>query len=345
MIKIYTQHLYLKTEKISRFFPLLDEMIFHKESIVHQSYCFVENSDDCDVLVLPLSIDYLLETKEQSIIHYFKNESKRLNKPLWVFAGGDEPLSLVESNLFVFKVVDFKSKKDKNTIVMPVFIKDPYQHIFNIQIDYLAKTAQPIVGYVGHAKGGFIKYLKYIIVFFKHNFDIFTRKYYSNYADFFPSSHKRIKILNILKSSQLVATNFIFRDKYRAGAKSVEDRYRTTLEFFENIRQSHYTFCMRGGGNFSVRLYETLAMGRIPIQIDTDCSLPLDTIIDWKEHCVFVPYNEAVNIVPMLLDFHSQYNEENFINLQKKNRIFWEDFLTRDRYFSVIHDLFIINEL
>jgi len=46
MIKIYTQHSYLKMDKISRFFPLLDEMIFHKESIVHQSYCFVENSDE-----------------------------------------------------------------------------------------------------------------------------------------------------------------------------------------------------------------------------------------------------------------------------------------------------------
>ena len=37
-----------------------------------------------------------------------------------------------------------------------------------------------------------------------------------------------------------------------------------------------YGLCVRGFGNFSFRLGETLMMGRIPILIDTECILPFD---------------------------------------------------------------------
>ena len=60
------------------------------------------------------------------------------------------------------------------------------------------------------------------------------------------------------------------------------------MEFYENMVSSDYIVCVRGGGNFSVRLYETLAMGRIPIFINTDCLLPLNKSIDWKKHVVWI---------------------------------------------------------
>ena len=37
-----------------------------------------------------------------------------------------------------------------------------------------------------------------------------------------------------------------------------------------------------------VRFYETLAIGRIPVLIDTDCVLPLNNEIDWYKHCIIV---------------------------------------------------------
>ncbi len=37
--------------------------------------------------------------------------------------------------------------------------------------------------------------------------------------------------------------------------------------FDENMETSEFTFCPRGNGNFSIRFYESLYSGRIPIII------------------------------------------------------------------------------
>ena len=62
--------------------------------------------------------------------------------------------------------------------------------------------------------------------------------------------------------------------------------------FFQNISDTDYTICIRGTGNFSQRLYEVLAFGRIPIFIDTDSILPYDEIINWRDYCVWVKPDE-----------------------------------------------------
>ena len=38
----------------------------------------------------------------------------------------------------------------------------------------------------------------------------------------------------------------------------MSDRNESTLEYYNNIRESDYVLCLRGGGNYSRRLYETL---------------------------------------------------------------------------------------
>lgn len=341
MLKIFTEHNYLIDKNRGKFFPLFDELINNDKSKLHDNYCFVDSIEACDILVLPLFIDYLLENKEKKIVHFFKKSANDNNKPLWVFASGDFGLTMKEDYIYVFKMADFESKKSKKTIIMPAFIDDPYVKIYKSEISFLNKSDSPIIGYVGHAKGGLFKYLKFLINFLIYNFKVFTNKIHSDYFKPYSSSHKRLNYLKILLKATRLKTNFIFRDRYRAGAKSKEDRDKTTLEFFENIKSSHYTFCMRGFGNFSVRLYETLAMGRIPLQIDTDCSLPLSDFINWNDHCLIVKEEDIKNIELKVIEFNSKFSTIEFVNLQKSNRDFWEKYLTKENYFAFVHNLFI----
>ena len=51
---------------------------------------------------------------------------------------------------------------------------------------------------------------------------------------------------------------------------------------------SSFSLCIRGNGNFSYRFYEALSFGRIPILIDTDVELPFESIINWKDHIIFI---------------------------------------------------------
>ena len=96
---------------------------------------------------------------------------------------------------------------------------------------------------------------------------------------------------------------------------------------------SPYTFCMRGMGNFSVRFYETLAMGRIPVLIDTDCKLPFSEKINWNNHCLIIDKNDVTNISSCLLHFHQSFETERFKQIQESNRLLWETYFTKYNFF------------
>jgi len=80
---------------------------------------------------------------------------------------------------------------------------------------------------------------------------------------------------------------------------------------------------MRGMGNFSVRFYETLAVGRIPVLLNTDCLLPLDKIINWEKHCIILNESEYKSLGNMVVNFHNDLRNHEFIEIQKIVKYAW----------------------
>ena len=137
----------------------------------------------------------------------------------------------------------------------------------------------------------------------------------------------RKKILKTIENNRFINSQFIYRKKYRGGAKNSEDMKVTTLEYYENIKNSDYVLCLRGTGNFSIRLYETLMMGRIPIFINTDCLLPFNNHINWKDHVVWVEWEDRHKIFDIIIDFHEKISEQQFKKMQINNRKLWLEIL------------------
>jgi hypothetical protein len=204
----------------------------------------------------------------------------------------------------------------------------------------IPKLTLPSIGFVGHVNSSAIKWVKEFLIFLYRNLKRTVNLIFEDYQSFYPSSIKRYRFLMILKKNDQIKTNFIFRKKYRAGVKTEEEKIKTSFEFFENIFGNPYVFCLRGAGNFSVRFYETLAMGRIPVVIDTDIRLPLGGIINWKKHCIIATEKDFAN---KLIDFHSTINKSDFEEIQVNNRNLWLDYLNRSTYFSHIYSIFKMN--
>jgi hypothetical protein len=188
---------------------------------------------------------------------------------------------------------------------------------------------KPLIGFCGHASNSNLKATKEKLKFVIEN----IRRFFLNpkrrdYEILFSSALERWKILKNLDKIPFYKTNFIFRNNYRAGAISLGQREKSTYEYYKNIRDSQYILCIRGGGNFSVRLYETLMMGRIPIFVNTDCLLPFPEIIPWKEHMVWIEWKERHLIAEKLLQFHHSIGPENFLKLQLRNRQLWKEKLS-----------------
>ena len=139
----------------------------------------------------------------------------------------------------------------------------------------------------------------------------------------------RKKILNILDRKSNLNTNFILRDRYQGGESKKKDTFQIMRkEFYQNIYHSDYTLCIRGTGNFSARFYETLALGRIPIFINTDCMLPFNDVIEWKKHIIWIEQNEISDIGLKILEFHNGLTQDSFTNLQNENRKLWEQYFS-----------------
>ncbi len=340
MLKLFTDISVLTEQNRRLVFPLLFDLYYTNNTFLSNYYKIVTDVNDCDIAVIPLEYTYALK-HYKSIVKNITGKSKQVNKSIWVYSGGDFGYTIQDENSYNFRLGGFNSKLNKRTIIMPSFIIDPYEGVIQKNNIPVAKKTYPEIGFVGHAKGGFSKFNKELLSFLKINLKRFFLREIKDYQAFYPSGVKRAKYLNMLNKEKRLTTNFILRSAYRAGVKTKEERDQTTAAFYQNIYDNAYTFCMRGAGNFSVRFYETLAVGRVPILIDTDCKLPLSHKIEWNKHCLIIKENNKEDIVEQILKFHEIFNEDAFLKLQESNRNIWKDYLRRDVFFKTIHDDFI----
>jgi len=342
--KIYTDtHLLQENIPNATRFPLIDCLTTAKGLESNSDFEIVENPEECDVFLFPIAIEFLTRLGRKTDLDAFIDKANTSNKKVLVFTAGDVGLTLNFDNIIMMRLGGFKSKMKKDTLIMPPFIEDPYIKI-NGNFKTLEKEDKPTIGFVGHANGGVLKLVKEYLIYLKLFLLRIKNNKYIDHQSFYPSSFFRHKYLKFLEKGIHIKTNFIYRNQYRAGAKTEKDLEATTIEFYQNMNLSPYTFCMRGMGNFSVRFYETLAMGRIPVLIDTDCRLPFSESINWDEHCLIIEKKDVKNMSSKLLQFHQSFTEDNFNKIQVSNRLLWETYFTKYNFFIQVKQL-LINDL
>lgn len=141
----------------------------------------------------------------------------------------------------------------------------------------------------------------------------------------------RIYLVKALQNRPDIQCQFIIRTQFAGG-----DPNSITLQndFIQNMDQSHFVVCSRGAGNWSMRFYETLAHGRIPVLIDSDMVLPFSDEIDWSEHIVMG--KTAEETVERLLAF---YHEKDIEEAQKKCKSIYYKYFTPNAFANKIPEL------
>ena len=338
MIKLYTNTNFLSETHRKSVFPLLFDLHFLKDEVLLQYYQIVDTIEASDIVVFP--IDYAKFLNFRTDFLNLQKAAKVNNKPIWMYSGGDYGFTNYIENSYTFRLGGLDSKLDDNSFIIPSFINDPYTTQLTQVFKTLPKETQPSIGFVGHAQAGFAKYCKELLNHLKYKIKRKLNKLTADSQSFYPSSTKRAHYLGKLNLSKNLNTNFVFRNSYRAGVQTEADKQKTTQEFYDNIYNNAYTFCIRGVGNFSVRLYETLAVGRIPIVLNTDCRFPLSNTINWEDHCVLLDDTKKESLEAQILEFHNAQTEEMFEAIQKSNRALWTSHLVRQSYFKTIYNTF-----
>lgn len=137
----------------------------------------------------------------------------------------------------------------------------------------------------------------------------------------------RQRALKALCSSEIVRASIIERDRYFGYFDPIA-RIQLRDEYLHNLFSSDYILCVRGAGNFSIRLYETLAAGRIPVIVDTDLALPCADVVDWQGLGVWISIGDIDRIDEVVARSHAEDGAEGFEQRQWAARAAFVDVLS-----------------
>lgn len=286
----------------------------------------VEDPDEADYVALLMHWSYYLWNQKARFAEAVDAASiaDKYDKKLVVWYVGDLVPKVPFSNAIVF-LPGIVGNQSERMRACPIFIDDPAPRLKGLGDRYRQKSDRPSVGFCGYASPGTVKTIWSLAKGMQLDVRSKLGLYDYDGIPVIPTTILRARVLNELNKNPSLNTLFVLRQKHTpktTGDRENDDRLRT--DFFSNIYNTDYTVCVRGYGNWSYRFYETLACGRIPIFVNTECVLPASSAIDWKRYCVWVERSEIKRISEILLDFHSALSAEDFLELQREARKLWE---------------------
>jgi hypothetical protein len=297
----------------------------------------VDNIKLANAVFLPYTLNYYIKNKQLDVVKYLCELSVNNNLVCYIWLDGDADVKINFPGSVVLKNSSHRSLGMKNEIIRPGDVKiDILQKEFHGDLNSVVFSVKPSIGFDGLATYKRWRLLALIarncLLFFYNHIRNF--EYYS--APVIPWLVKRHQLLEMLKQDSEIFCDFTERSEFASGTHGKKMSVR--MEFLNNIRRNHYTLCIRGSANYSLRFYETMCLGRIPLLIDTDCKLPCEDVIDWRNLIPIVPYSKKNKLKDLLLVYHNQLDSKEFINRQEKCRAIYEEYLSPEGFFKYVVD-------
>ncbi len=339
-LKIYTDVSTFEQKSLKNLNPILS---FHWSDLDLDEILKGQNNADspinlttepaeADFFVLPMFWSYYLWNDKAKLSEALElaKLARKHGKQVIVWYKGDLIPIIPFENSIMFLPGMLRSRFQPNQRACPVFVNDPAPLFGREKILYREKKDKPSIGFCGYASINTLKVLWSVVKGIQLNAASRLGKYEYKGVPILPATITRARALNLLARHSEVETRFVIRDKFydnqvQKNPLTVSD---ASQAFYSNIYETDYTLCLRGYGNWSYRFYETLACGRIPVFIDTDCVLPLNSIIDWKKYCVWIDKSELKQIGEKIADFHASLSPPDFVERQIACRKLWEEHLT-----------------
>lgn len=319
---------------------------FDRYTEIGRSFFEMTSLEEADFAVMPAPWERVMHDEAaRDLAGRFAEEARQGNKHVVLFFVSDSDQDMPLENAVVFRTSLYHSKKKPNEFATPVWSED-FEKYLGGRLLIRQKHVKPIVGFCGLTaplKVPFKRKLKHMLRWGVKLTGLGKIRLAPPKSGFVI----RAEALHALSKSPLIETNFIIRNHFLGGALLPNGRVDLALfekirqEFVQNMVESDYILCVRGGGNYSYRLYETLCCGRIPVFIDTDCVLPYDFDVNWKKYCVWVEESELSLIAEKVAEFHSNLSPQDFVDLQYGCRRLWEQWLSPEGFFANFYRHFL----
>ncbi len=296
-----------------------DDFIAHAKEYIS----LVDTVHEADAIVLPF--EYSFEPAARQVAIEQAQLAARYHKPLFVFYNSDDFTPIELENAIIFRTSGYCSKKRKNEFGFPGWTTDFLKKYYNNTVTPSAPSL-PAVSYCGY-----IDYRNTI-----ERLRFFIQSMRPAQQQQATGKKLRGKAVRALAATPGINTHFILRNRFWIDDKG-QSWQRTREQYAQNIVDSPYSLAVRGAGNFSYRLYEILSCGRIPLFINTDCILPFDDFIDWKNACIFTEEKDMPEIGQRVINFHQQLSPGELAAKQLAARRLYDEWLSPTGFFKNIY--------
>ena len=323
----------------SMLFPFLGFPAWIDERAVYDDY--IESAPDlftstslaeCDIAVLPysyLSEDHVSYDHQQSFIH----DAARIGKLVIARVGGDTYQAVSEPNVISLRHELYHSRKTKYEFQIPQWTQDLKTQNEGRAWEAVPKTVKPKISFCGYAPPLSLDTADSLNPLLRHWLE--QVPYVNKYIK--PRFSYRAKAIKLLLSDKRIDCDFIIRNKFafdKYGAIDLKSTNPSRILFIENMKNSSYALCARGGANCSLRFYEALSCGRIPILVDSDCVLPFNELINWSDYAIIIPYKKLRFISTIVNNFHESISSIEFVNRQALCRNLWDEWVCPNGFYS-----------
>ena len=150
--------------------------------------------------------------------------------------------------------------------------------------------------------------------------------YHTIFAGFLGSWLGRVDLIRALSQTRNVNSWLKGVEKYHHHL-SPEKRAEDPQAYREELRRTITVCCPRGAGLNSIRFFETLAAGRIPILISDNCVLPLEDQLDYSAFSLRLPEARIPEIGAFLADWFAKTPADKVARMCAAARQAWEEHL------------------
>lgn len=230
-----------------------------KETDSVDNFILVNECEKADFAILPFFLNREKYHKYHMGLNKIIDYIKQWNKKLIIFYMNDDNDYLNLENTVTFRPGLYKSLKRIDEYPCPFFLEDlcSLENDNKIKLVKRENTFTPIIGFCGDVNA------------------------------LYAGQEIRKRVIAKLVESRWCKTNFILRTSFHHH-QTPEQKVKRRKEYLENLLESEYCLAVRGAGNFSIRFYEICCLGKIPVFIDTDCRLPFDDWINYKNIFIWI---------------------------------------------------------
>jgi hypothetical protein len=248
-----------------------------------------DNAEESDYILYPYFLDSLFDfINYLDLVEYINNLPyfKQFEEKHIFFLNHDLSIPFHMTSLF-FRASIEASSKDINAISLPHSVEDLF-HVSHFELEK-CKYDVSFVGYIGSS------YIRFPLI----KSILQTKRNMRHQIKVFPAFH---------------------------GHLDGETKILHKILFKESLRDSLMVLCPAGTGKNTIRFFEVMSMGRIPILVSDDCMLPFEDKIDYSSFILRIDENQVEKADEIIADWIESHSIDELISKCKVSRATWENY-------------------